>query len=834
MNLRKVQVLRGPNIWANYPVLEAWLDLGDLKDSSSDELPGFNDRLTTWLPSLIEHRCSIGERGGFFERLRRGTYQGHILEHVALELQSLAGTPVGFGRTRSSHEDSVYKVIVEYENEDLGKAAIDAALRICLAAVHDFSVDIEAEIIALKDLAQRVLPRPTIAALQKAARARRIPCEQLTPSGLLRLGYGVRKRRLLGAQPDRTSAAAEALACDRALVLNLLRTAGVPAPKFELVSNAAEAWSEAEDLGLPVVIRPRTVLGRAAAFHNLRTREQIEAAFARATQHGPVMVERQVKGAGWRLLVVGERVVAASLTAADSVVDEIPLFADVSNRVHPEVTARAIDAARIVGLDVAGIDLVATDIGLPLEDQGGAIVGVHPQPSLAQHLNPTAGTAQPVAEAIVARVFPEGSNGRIPIVAVTGVNGKTTTARLVGHVAARAYRCVGMTCTEGIYVDGRRIESGDCSGPQSARTVLTNPKVDVAVLETARGGILRAGLGFDRCDVAIVTNIGEGDHLGLGDIETPEELARVKRTIVDVVTKNGAAVLKADDPLTAEMASACSGHVIFFARDPQHPVLMAHRARNGRAAYIREGHIVLAEGTQEIPLVPLSRVPLTHSGRIAFQVDNCLAAAAACWSLGVKCETIRVGLETFGADMGRSPGRFNLFAVDGATVLLDYGHNAAALACVIDALKQIPARRRVAVYSTAGDRRDCDMMRQGELLGSFFDRVILFEDHYLRGRKEGEIIRLFREGVEKANPACEIEEVRGAVPGMQRALDTLQPADLVLLQADTVDESVDFMRKFLEEHSDDVREITLAQAIVAAVPQPTIDLEVGEVTPMMR
>jgi cyanophycin synthetase len=752
MEFRKVLVLRGPNVWANFPVVEAWLDLAELKEAPSDELPGFNDRLMAWLPSLVEHRCSVGTRGGFFERLRRGTWMGHILEHVALELQSLAGTEVGFGRTRESNEEGVYKVAVEFEDEEMGRASLETARELCLAAVHDRPFDVEGELNKLRDILRRNQQEAGLEAIKAAARQRKIPVRELGPDGLLQLGYGARQHRVRVPQTDRTSALAESVAGDAELTRSLLQAVGVPVPGDEPPAGTA-----------------------------------------------------------WRLLVVGPRLVAA--VRRD---DAGPV--DVTDQVHPEVAARAVEAARVIGLDVAGIDVVAADIGRPLENQGGAVTGVDARPDLAAHLRPAAGTPRPVGEAIVGQLFPEGRTGRIPIAAVTGVNGKTTTVRLLAHLVGRSGRCVGMTCTEGIYVDGRRIDSGDCSGPRSARVVLQHPKAEAAVLETARGGILREGLGFDRCDVAVVTNIADGDHLGLNDIDTPEQLARVKRVIVEAVAPSGAAVLRADDPLVEAMAAHCPGSVVFFARDGAHPVIAAHRAGKGRAAFVRDRHIVLAEGNQEIRLVALDKVPLTHGGRIGFQVLNALAAAAAAWSLGVPCEVIRVGLETFTPDMGKVPGRFNLMNVRGATVVVDYGHNPASLAALLETLEQLPHRRRLAVYSTAGDRRDCDLVRQGELLGHAFDRVILYEDHYVRGRKPGEIIALFRQGVAKGGRVKEVLEVCGAIKSIETALKLARPGELLLVQADEIDETVEFMRRYLAA-GEIGREITFQEALTLAQPE---------------
>jgi cyanophycin synthetase len=470
---------------------------------------------------------------------------------------------------------------------------------------------------------------------------------------------------------------------------------------------------------------------------------------------------------------------------------------DVTDRVHPEVAARAVEAARVVGLDIAGVDVVAIDIGRPLEEQGGVIVEVNASPGLRMHLEPSSGAPRPVGEAIVGSLFPEGEQGRIPIVAVTGTNGKTTTTRVIAHTRKRTGLKVGMTSTDGIYIADRRIDGDDCSGPQSARDVLANPLVEAAVFETARGGILRAGLGYDRCDVAVVTNIAEGDHLGLSDIETPEQMAIVKRVIVEAVAPSGYCVLKADDPLVADMAGYCKGQAIFFCQDENHPVIVAHRQQGKRVVFVRDRVIMLAEGDYEIPLAPLSRVPLTHQGRISFQVENALAAAGAAWGLGHKPEMIIAALETFGADMDTVPGRFNLLEVDGATVILDYGHNPSALVAMIETMQQFPHAQRIVVYSAAGDRRDADMIRQGQLLGDAFDRVILYEDHYMRGRNAGEIMALFRQGTELGARVRETIEVRGALKAVEAALAIVRPGELLLIQADKIGETVDFVRQYL-------------------------------------
>jgi cyanophycin synthetase len=821
MEFRKVRALRGPNIWARFPVLEAWVDLGALKDSPSDELPGFNERLMAWLPSLVEHRCSVGTRGGFFERLRRGTYQAHILEHVALELQSLAGTEVGFGRTRETSEEGVYKVALEYEDEELGRASLHAARDLCLAAVHDRPFDLEAALARLRELASRaVLPAGTTAILE-AARKQQVPVLPLGPQGLFQLGHGAHQRRLWGTQIDQAGAIAESIACDQELTRTLLRAAGVPVAAGRLVSSAEEAWEAACELGLPAVVRPRCGNHYRGIGRDLTTREQVLAAWDLARKESSqVLVERYARGGDYRLLVVGDRVVAAARRDAGR--GPGATGADVTDGVHPDVAARAVDAARAVGLEVAGIDVVAADLGQPLEEQGGVVVGVHPRPGLRLHLKPAAGKSRPVGEVLLARLFPEGRTGRIPIVGITGVNGKTTTTRLIAHVVARWGRIVGMACTEGIYVQGRRVEAGDCSGPLSARALIQNPRVEAAVLETARGGILRAGLGFDRCDVAVVTNIGEGDHLGISDVESPEQLARVKRTLVEVVAPGGAAVLNATDPLVVDMASYSPGAVVWFAPTADHPVVARHRAEKGRAVFVRDNHIILAEAEQEIRLVSLDRVPLTHGGLVGFQVQNALAAAAAAWSLGVPCEVIRVGLETFTSSLESTPARFNLLEVGGATVVLDYGHNTSSLSCLIEVLSRLPHRRRTAVYSAAGDRRDADLLRQAELLARAFDRVILYEDpNCNRDRKDGEIFALFRKGLAVGGRVSRIEEVQGAVKAVEHALATARPGELVLGQVDLVDQTIDLVRQSLAA-TGLAREIDFREAMTLGRPKPAV------------
>ncbi len=864
MIFRKVLALRGPNIWARFPVLEACIDLGKWNDSSSEEVPGLNDRLMSWLPTMIEHRCSEGVRGGFFERLRRGTYPAHILEHLAIELQNLAGTEVGYGKTRAANETGVYYVAVEYEEEELARACLETARLLLLAALQDLSFDVAAEVAKLRELAHDVCLGPSTKAIVAAARKRNIPYRRMTKDSLVQLGHGSAQRRICTAETDQTSAIAEAIAQDKELTRSLLQAVGVPVPKGRYVTDAADAWRAAQEIGGAVVVKPRYGNHGRGVATDLTTHEQVLAGYEAAIKEGSqIIVERFAPGVDYRVLVIGGKVVAAALRESAHVIgdgastinqlveetnrdprrsdghatslsyiciNEIALSVlaeqqftpesvpaagvkviirrnanlstggtatDVTDLMHPDVVARCEEAASVIGLDIAGVDVVALDISRPLEEQGGVIVEVNAGPGLRMHLEPSSGKPRPVGEAIVEMLFPAGATGRIPTVAVTGTNGKTTTARLMTHLLQQTGKKVGLTTTDGIYVANRRIDDADCAGPASARGVLMNPQVQAAVLETARGGILRAGLGFDQCDVAIVTNIAEGDHLGLGAIETPEDLAKVKRCVVEVVAKNGAAVLNAADPLTAAMASKCPGSVIFFAQDELHPLMAGHRHAGGKVVFVRENAILVAEGEHEDVLLSLNHVPFTHGGVVGFQVENCLAAVAAAWNLGISLERIRVGLQSFTADSQQAPGRFNLLQAAGATVIVDYGHNTSALAALVSAIDRLPHDRRSIVYTVAGDRRDIDITQQGEILGHTFDEVIVYEDQCTRGRKDGDVIRLLREGLAKGTRVTCVQETRGELKAIELGLQNLRPGDLVLVQADSVYQTVAFVNNYL-------------------------------------
>ncbi|MFO7599165.1 MAG: cyanophycin synthetase [Candidatus Desulfacyla sp.] len=862
MEFRRIWALRGPNRWAGFPSLEVELDLGALKGRASHRIPGFNERLMAWLPSLMEHRCSTEERGGFFERLRRGTDLAHILEHVTLELQSLSGSDVRFGRERQISAQGVYQVVIEYEEEEVARACLSVARELCLAAVEGRRFDTETELQRLRDLAYDVKLGPSTGAIVRAAKARGIPCRRLNRASLVQLGQGARSRRILTAETDRTGAIAEAVAQDKQLTRALLKAVGVPVPEGRRVENADDAWEAARHLGLPVVVKPQFGNHGRGVATNLRTESQVRQAYAAACEEGSsILVETFAPGRDHRLLVIGDRLVAAALREPAQVVgngvssirqlvdeankdprrsdghstslsfirldtvglgvlsdqgltpDSIPAegrvvfirrngnlstggtATDVTDRVHPEVAARAVDAARMVGLDIAGVDVVALDIGRPLEAQQGAIVEVNAGPGLRMHLEPSAGRPRPVGEAIVSLLFPPHENGRIPTVAVTGVNGKTTTTRLIAHILRGTGKRVGMTCTDGIYIGERRIDARDCSGPRSARSVLTHPQVEAAVFETARGGILREGLGFDRCDVGVVTNIGQGDHLGLRGIDTLDQLARVKRTVIEAVAREGTGVLNADDPLVAAMADHCPGAVVYFGRSAGNPLIAAHRAKGGKAAFIGESALMLATGGREEMLTPLSRAAMTHGGKVGFQIENSLAAAAAAWSLGVPLDRIREGLETFAGDMHQAPGRFNVIHNGDSTIIIDYAHNPSALAALVEATDAFPLERRTLVFS-GFNRSDAEMVEMGRILGNGFDRVILFEDRGNRDRRDGELNALIRQGLSAGSRVSEVVDTDDELCAIETALTSQGPGELLVIGTEVMEDSLPFVERF--------------------------------------
>ena len=786
IEVKQIRVLRGANIWAYRPVMEALLDIGRYEELPSNKLPGFTERLVRAMPSLWEHRCSEGIRGGFLERLRLGTYMGHILEHVILALQSLAGLDTGFGRTRGAGQEGQYWLVFDYKDEKAARMCLDLGIEMLETFARDepLQFDLDEKIRQIRDIAEENMPGPSTQAILSAAKRRRIPSFRLDDGVLYQLGHGRFARRIMASETSLTPSIAVEIASDKQLTKSLLEKVAVPVPDGRVVSSASEAWEAAVDLGFPVVVKPFDGNQGKGVSVGLRTEEEVRRAYEIVGELGrKALVERFVPGKDYRLLVINGKMVAASERRPAQVVadglhsirqlvemvnmdprrgsghgaaltriktdsaaeltlrkqgltwESIPpagtianlrdnsnistggTAVDVTSDVHPDNARMAVLAALAVGLDVAGIDVVCENIRVPLSEQSGGVVEVNAAPGLRMHLYPSEGKLQPVAEALVDMLFPEGSQARVPLIAVTGTNGKTTVTRMIANVYHAMGKFVGMTTTDGIYFNGVRSEKSDASGPRSAEAVLQHPLVEVAVLETARGGILRSGLAWDRSTVSIVLNIAS-DHLGLGGVNTLDKLARVKRVIVESVSKDGYAVLNAEDERVARMASHCPGKVIFFAMDRSNPVVTSHLASGGKAAFYNAGQLVLAEPLEEIPLMQASDIPATHGGLIPFQIQNALAAAAACWGAGVPLASIKLGLRTFQSDADMAPGRFNVFDVGEVRAIVDYGHNPHALKAVQgaiaddeaqagyrrDNLPRRPARRRYARVGLCGRR----------------------------------------------------------------------------------------------------------------------------------
>jgi len=713
LDIVRIIPLRGPNIWTYRPALEAWVDIGDLEDHPSNTLPGFVDRLVAWLPSLIEHKCSIGERGGFVQRLRDGTWAAHILEHVTLELQNLAGQRTGFGKARSTSVRGLYKVVVRSRQEEVTRCCLEHARQLIMAAIEDRPFDVAAAVAEARALADRLCLGPSTACIVDAAGERGIPAIRLTEGNLVQLGHGARSRRIWTAESDRTGAIAEGIAGNKDLTKRLLAACGVPIPEGREVDSAEDAWEAAEDIGLPVVVKPTDANHGRGVFTDLNTRAEVEKAYAGAVEEGSgVMVERFVRGNSHRLLVVGKQVVAAIRGKVQAVVgdghstvaqlvesqinsdprcgveeefplepmvladepiallelerqgltaDSVPprgqevlikrqgdLAYDETDDVHPEVAAAAALAARIVGLDIAGIDLVAEDIGKPLAETRGAIVEVNAGPSLLMHLKPAEGKPRPVGEAIAGHLFPKGENGRIPIVGVTGSRGKTAVARLLADLVQLTGTPTGLACSEGSFLGARRLDKADGANWAAGHRMLINRAIEIAILETGARSIVAEGLAYDRCQVAVVTNIDPAQQVADHYVETPEQLVNVLRTLVDVVLAEGVAVLNADDALVAPLAPLCDGEVIFFSLAANNPVVAQHRAQGRRAVVYRDGTLILASGEQETMVSTPAAIDVAKEADAA---ASFAAAAAAAWALAIAPDLIRAGIETHHAGL---------------------------------------------------------------------------------------------------------------------------------------------------------------------------------------
>jgi cyanophycin synthetase len=867
LKILESQVLRGPNYWSYEPAIRLLVDLGSLEHWPSNTLPAFTDALVEMLPGLKDHGCSLHRPGGFIERLRDGTWMGHVAEHVALELQREAGGSTTRGKTRRAGIPGHYNVVYGYSEEQVGLAAGKLAVRLINHLVEaNPTFDFVGELESLVLLADRAAFGPSTQAILDEAARRDIPYIRLNDQSFVQLGQGRFQQRIRATMTSRTSALGVDIAGDKKLTTSMLAAAGLPVPRSELVRSADEAVAVAQRIGYPVVTKPLDGNHGRGVGLDLRTEEDVRRGFERAirqTRSGVVVVESFIQGNDYRVLVIDGHMVAVAQRVPAHVLGDgqhtVRELVEITNRDprrgigHEKVLTRikiddaaeelvrrqgyeldqvppkdafiklaatgnmstggisidrtweadhdnieiAEEAARVVGLDVAGIDFLTPDICQPVRETGGAIVEVNAAPGFRMHTHPTEGDPQYVAKAVIDMLFPQGTPARIPIVAVTGSNGKTTTARMIAHIIRGLGHKVGMTTTDGIYIDGRLVKQADASGPRSARMVLQNPRVDFAVFEVARGGILREGLGYSANDVAVVLNV-TGDHIGLKEVHSLRQLAAIKRVIVEAVPRTGTAVLNADDELVAEMRTHCSGSVILFSMRDDND-LVERWVRRGRKAFVIQRQaggemMVLREGRRSTQIGWIHLLPATFEGRARANVQNALAAAAAAHAAGAHLHDIRQGLRSFHPSFHEAPGRLNMFELHGVKVIVDYAHNPHGLQLAGDFVERLTAPgvngpqpgRRIAVIATPGDRRDEDMRELGRVAARVFDIVIVREDANPRGRQRGEIARHVMEGVKDAADS----RVRSAQiiiderPATDAALGLAQPGDVVLLCVD--------------------------------------------------
>ena len=850
LEIRKTNVYRGPNIWARMPAILLEVDIGELEDRPTNKIPGFYEKLTEVLPSLYDHACSVGRPGGFLQRMREGTWMGHVLEHVALELQNLAGAEVTRGKTRGTGERGVYNVVYQYEQEDVGLAAGRLAARLLNHLVYDaepdfdFQRELEEGVIRV---AERLAYGPSTGAIVAEAERRGIPVLRLDPRrALVQLGHGAYQTRIWATVTSATANIAVDIAGNKEMTNRMLHEVGIPVPRSAVVRRAEEAVDAARRMGYPVVIKPLDGNHGRGVMINLPDADAVREAYPTAeaeSRNGSVVVESFIPGKDYRILVVNNHVVAVAERVPAHVVgdgaqsvqalidqtnadprrgvghekiltrihvdeptiellekqglslDGVPeagrfvqlkltgnmstggTSIDRTDDIHPDNVEIARQAAMVVGLDVAGIDFITPDIASSVRETRGAIVEVNAGPGFRMHTHPTEGHPRHVGRAVMDMLVPPGSPSRVPIVAVTGTNGKTTTVRMIAHIMKQAGKVVGMTTTDGIYVDGTQIAAGDMSGPTSARMVLKNPTITYAVLETARGGILRSGLGFDRCNVAVVTNVAS-DHLGLGGINTLSELARVKAVVTQSTLPEGATVLNADNPYCVEMARASRGEIIFFSMDEENPVIRDHLRERGKAVVLRPTRhgemITLIEHRRDTSLLLAEEIPATIDGRVRANVANALAATAAAFAQDVQLEHIRHALRTFTSTFFQTPGRFNLVEVDGKRVVIDYCHNVAGLEAMADFVRRMDADRRVGLIAMPGDRLDDDIRAFGTLAGKTFDELVIREDVNRRGRADGEVAGMLAAaaraaGLPEERVTIVLEELEAAREAVGRA-----------------------------------------------------------------
>lgn len=859
--------MRGPNYWSirRHKLIVMRLDIEELEEKPTNLLEGFSERLEKMFPSMYEHRCSEGVAGGFFSRVKNGTWMGHVIEHIALEIQTLAGMDCGFGRTRGTGEKGIYNVVFDYMEEKVGIYAAKASVRIAQALIDGEQYDLEKDIQAMREIREDERLGPSTGSIVEEAASRKIPWIRLNRRSLVQLGYGVNQRRIQATVASTTGNIAVEIACDKEETKNLLESFSIPVPKGLVVYDEEDLEAAVRRLGYPLVAKPLNGNHGRGATINIKTWNEalLALALAKKISRG-VIFEKFITGYDFRVLVVNYKMVAAALRtpafvkgngkhtiqqlvdetnsdprrgyghekvlttikideqslqmitdkgySLESVLpkDEILYLkktanlstggtsSDVTDIVHPYNVFMAERIAKVVGLDICGIDIMAPELSTPINENGGAVLEVNAAPGFRMHISPAEGLARNVAEPVIDMLYPPGTNSRIPIVAITGTNGKTTTTRLMAHIIKTMGYKVGFTTTDGIYIQNRMLQEGDCTGPMSAEFVLKDPTVDFAVLETARGGIIRAGLGFHSCDIGIVTNIA-ADHLGLKDIHTLDDLARVKAVVAESVMPEGYAILNADDDLVYAMREKLKCQIALFSMDVTNPRINEHCNNGGLASTVEDGWFIICKGNWKIRVAKVVDVPLTLSGRAAFMIQNILPALLAGFTRNFKIEDMRLALETFIPSPAQTPGRLNIFNFRNFQVMLDYAHNAAGFQAIARFLEKTEASLKVGIIAGVGDRRDEDIREIGKISAQMFDEIIIRQDKNLRGRSEEEIISLLKDGIYSVNTNKKVLHIKTEVEAITYAIRNATPGSFITVCCDVVPAGVNLVKKLKEE-----------------------------------
>ena len=871
MQILKIQALRGPNIWSinRKKLIQMRLDLENLEEKPTNKIEGFRERIETLIPTMIEHRCSEGCKGGFFSRVERGTWMGHVIEHIALEIQTLAGMETGFGRTRETKTPGIYNVVFSYVEENVGLFAAESAVKIAEALIVGEPYDIDADIQKMREIRERVRLGPSTGSIVEEAVARDIPWIRLGTNSLVQLGYGVNQMRFQATITCKTSNIAVDIACNKEETKRMLEMASIPVASGSICVDEEDLENTIAKIGYPIVIKPLDGNHGKGASINVTNFEDAKAGLEHAKKYSRrVIVEKFITGFDFRVLVIDNKIVAAAQRVPAHVVgngkhsieqliditnldprrgyghenvlteisvdrdtldllekknytletipkeDEIVYLkstanlstggtsVDVTDMMHPENIFLAERISRVIGLDICGIDIMAENLTQPLRENGGVILEVNAAPGFRMHLAPSEGLPRNVAAPVIDMLYPPGKPSRIPIIAVTGTNGKTTTTRLLAHIVKNNGFRVGFTTSDGIYVQNHMLEKGDTTGPISAEYILKDPTVEFAVLETARGGILRAGLGFSRCDIAIVTNIKE-DHLGLNDIDTLDDLTRVKGVVAKSVKKEGWAILNAEDEYCKKLAKELTCNIAYFSMN-EDDAFVKQLAKEGKTVAVYEnGFVTIKKGDWKIRVEKATHIPLTVGGKAKFMIANVLAATLASYLYGFKTDDISLSLQTFIPSVAQTPGRMNIFEFKKFKVLIDFAHNPAGYLAIEEFLNNIEATKKIGIIAGVGDRRDEDIKECARIAARMFDHIIIRQEKYLRGRTEDEIINLIKEGIFEINPNKSFEIISKETEAIKHAINSAEEGTFITALSDVVTNAIEIVQTYLDKETDE-------------------------------